>query len=130
MIENYPMRGHDEHPDNRYVKSIVDPRKTDLVVNSPHIFDHSGAAVGEDHRPTHGAWRDPPSAELLRINHYYSRSISEYERKRVRPTASDGEVRDTCELPCDEVRDEAILRFAPALRDALAARTIGVSAKR
>jgi hypothetical protein len=129
VIENYLMRGADEHPDNCYVKSIVDPRRTDLIVNDPHVFHHFGTAVGEDHRPTHGAWRDPPSTELFRINHYYSRSISEFERKRALPRASGGDVRETSELPRDVLRDEAILRFVTALREALAARAVGDSAR-
>ena len=104
--------------------------KTARLGNSPHVFHHYGTAVGEDHRQTHGAWRDPPSAELLRINHYYSRSIGEYERKRARPRAFSGQVGDSAELPRDEVRDGAVLRFVPALRDALAPHNRGFGQER
>jgi hypothetical protein len=119
VIENYLLRGTDSHPDNRWVKAIVDPRKTIPVVSGPHSFRHYGVAVGEDHQPAPGAKRAPPTADVLRINHYYTRSESEYARKRQRPNVADGVIRDTAQAPADVVRDDVILQFAAALTRAL-----------
>lgn len=118
VIENYTRRGPDDHRDNRYVKSIVNPRRTVDFVDQPHSFYHCGVAVGEDHQPTERAFRNPPTAELLRINHYYAKSVADWERKRARPNATDGQIRQTALVPADEVRDEAILQFAAELRKA------------
>lgn len=119
LVENYLMRGADGHPDNRFVKLIVNPRKTVGPHGGPHDFDYLGVAVGEDGRPVLGPLREPATAEILRINHYYSRSMAELARKRSRPNATDGQLRDTAQVPPDDVRDEAILQFLPALREAL-----------
>jgi hypothetical protein len=122
VIENYVMRGRDRHPDNRFVKLIVQPRRTLRPYGGPHTFEHLGFAVGEDRCPVRSHLRAPASVEVLRINHYYSRSMVELARKRARPNATDGEVRETAQVPADDVCDDAILRFLPALREALASR--------
>jgi hypothetical protein len=126
VTENYLMRGGDAHEDNRHVKSIVYPRSA-ILRASPHNFDYRGVAVGEDLRPQWSHQREPPTAALLRINHYYAKSASHWERKRARPTAFDGMIRETALVPADEVRDETILQFVPGLRDALADRATGVT---
>jgi hypothetical protein len=120
VVENYRMRGYDSHPDNRVVKLVVCPCKTvGLRYHGPHVFYYCrGVAVGEDRRPVLGPLREPATAAVLRINHYYSRSMAELARKRARPNAADGQVRDTAQVPADEVQDEAILQFMPALRKA------------
>jgi hypothetical protein len=123
VVENYVMRGADTTPDNHFVKSIVYPRRTaGPKRGGPHAFDHLGAAVGEDRQPVFGHLRKPATAEVLRINHYYSRSTADLARKRARANATDGQVRVTVNVPPDEVRDETILRFLPALQEALANR--------
>jgi hypothetical protein len=122
VIENYPMRGPDDHRGNRLIKSIVDPRRTIDFLHQPHYFYHYGTAVGEDHRPARLGNRWPPTADVLRINHYYSKSVREWEHKRREPKVVDGRVRETALVPPDEVRDETILQFLPALRKMLADR--------
>jgi hypothetical protein len=116
VIENYLMRGPDDHPDNVLVKSIINPRKAVDFVDDPHRFHLVGTPVGEDHRPNRSALRDPATTDLLRINHYYSRSARELARKRARANAADGLVRDTAQTPQDEIRDETILQYLPALK--------------
>lgn len=125
VVENFLMRGADSHKDNRYVKSIVYPRKTaGPRVDHPHDFRCRGIVVGEDHRPhMSGYEREPPTVELLRINHYCARSLNGLARKQAEPNAWDGAVRHLAKVPPDEVRDEVVLRFVPALRESLALRT-------
>jgi hypothetical protein len=121
VIENYLLRGPDSQPDNGYVKSIAYPRKVVGLHNAPHSFSYRGTAVSEDHQPA-SHFREPPTADLLRINHYYARSLADLTRKRARPSAVDGVLGETAEVPPDEVYDETILQFVPALKDALARR--------
>jgi hypothetical protein len=92
VIENYPIAEPEDDPTNQLVKSIVFPAMTSSRVENPHAFRHSAPPVGEDGKPFTGAYRTPPTADLLRINHYLTRSQQEWEAKRRRPRASDGSV--------------------------------------
>ncbi len=121
VTESYPMRARDDDPSNLLVKSIVCPRMT-LGARSAHTFGLRGVPVGEDGLPVPKATREPATAELLRINHYYAKSEEEFKRKSVTPRADSGTVTNRMGIPADEVRDEAILRFGDRLRTALASR--------
>ena len=102
------------------MKSIAYPRKVVGLHNAPHSFSYRGTAVSEDHQPA-SHFREPQTADVLRINHY-ARSMADLERKRARPSAVDGALRITAEVPRDEVYDETILQFVPALKEALGRR--------
>ena len=127
LIENYPLRAPDNHPTNESVKAIAHPRKV-VGIPSCHYFRYRGGpSVGEDGRPANWSRRAPPTADLLRINHYFAKSTEEYRRKIARPTAWDGKIGEAGiaswpDVPPDEVRDDAILRFAPTLKAALSNR--------
>jgi len=127
VTECYPLRSRDDDPSNALVKSIVDPRMT-LAARSAHTFAHRGNPVGEDGEPVPSMKREPATADLLRINHYYAKSEEEFERKSATPRADSGTVTDRMGIPPDEVRDEAIPQFAGRLRAALAAREAGGAA--
>ena len=121
VIENYPLRGPDDHPGNRLAKSIVYPRST-LDVVTPHYFRLRGTPVGEDGLPRGLAIRDA-TTELLRINHYYAKSEEEFRRKTARPDAYYGTITPRgFSYPPDAVLDETILQFAPQLRKMLSER--------
>jgi hypothetical protein len=122
VVENYLMRGPDSFHDNRFLKPIVYPRKTAGPSDGPHYFRCRGIVVGEDHQPVRGYQREPPTVDLLRINHYCARSLAGFARKRARPSVWDGRL-DYSNLPPDEVRDEVALRFVPGLKAALGGRT-------
>ena len=127
VIESYPMRSRDDDPSNVLVKSIVYPRMT-LAARSAHTFSHRGNPVGEDGVPVPSMKREPATADLLRINHYYAKSEDEFARKATSPRADSGTVTDRMGIPPDEVRDEAIPQFVGRLRAALAARGAGAPA--
>jgi hypothetical protein len=132
VIENYPRRGPDDHPANAIVKSIVYPRDALGVTDtSVHYFRLRGNPVGEDGRPALWPRREPPTADLLRINHYYAKSEEEFRRKSARPRADTGTVPDRLSAsaaavgrspPAPAVDDDSILQFLPQVRAALAAR--------
>lgn len=121
VTESYPMRSRDDDPSNVLVKSIVYPRMTVRAL-SAHTFALRGVPVGEDGLPAPTATREPATAALLRINHYYAKSEEQFRRKSVTPRADSGTVTDRMGIPPDEVRDEAILQFGERLRSMLSAR--------
>jgi hypothetical protein len=133
LIESHPRRAVDDEPNNLFVKSIVYPRKTRGPSATPHYFRYRGGnAVGEDRRPVYWSRREPATAELLRINHYFAKSWLEYRRDRGLPTAWDGAIGESgvgswLDLPADEVSDDSILQFVPALKTALGSRKAVVS---
>jgi peptidoglycan/xylan/chitin deacetylase (PgdA/CDA1 family) len=132
VIENYPRRGPDDHPANAIVKSIVYPRFAyEVTDTSVHYFRLRGNPVGEDRRPALQPRRNPGSADLLRINHYYAKSEEEFRRKSACPRADTGTIPDRLSAsaaaagwspPAPEVEDDSIIQFAPQLKTALAAR--------
>jgi len=126
VTENYPMRARDDDWSNVLVKSIVYPRMT-LGAHSAHTCRLKGNPVGEDGLEVPTARREPATADLLRINHYYAKSEEEFRRKSVTPRADSGTVTFRMGNPPDEVRDETIAQFAERLKAMLAARgaTVG-----
>jgi hypothetical protein len=127
VIESYPIRAADDNPANVLVKSVVYPRMTLGPFQSAHYFRLRGNPVGEDGRPVLLQTREPPTADLLRINHYYAKSAEEFRRKSRRPNPTDGMVQERFPDPEGAVRDDAILQFAPALKKALDARATSPS---
>jgi hypothetical protein len=126
VIENYlTMASNARRRTNQNVKTILQPRLTASAGPNSHIFQHYGRSVGEDHKPQIGAFREPPTADVLRINHYFSRSEEEWHHKLARPGAAFQATRGAYALPPEDERNETILRFVPALKDALAHRTTG-----
>jgi hypothetical protein len=122
VIESYLERAPDDLLANRFVKSIVNPRRA-VGCMSSHYFRLQGIPVGEDRRPVPSPVRDP-TANLLRINHYYSKSEDEFARKAIGPTADFGTVDiDRFSIPDDVVHDESILQFGSELRELLSSRS-------
>jgi hypothetical protein len=129
---------------NRWIKSIVDPSRTVRCLTS-HAFRYraGGArayAVDEHHRElsdrqprrepgSNSGWSNDISHDLLRINHYWTKSREEWDRKAARPDAMHGGDRffvriewEKMQATLSQQRDDAITAYAPALRRALAAR--------
>jgi hypothetical protein len=133
VTESYLWRSDDDARRNRHVKSIVDPRRA-VRPMSPHHFRVRGRFVDERHRLLtgpciHGA----PTRRLLRINHYWSKSREEAERKVRRPRADLDEMR-SLELflnpALNAVYDDAIAGWLPELRDRLEADAESASPRR
>lgn len=116
VMENYterstrPRRSH-------WFKSVVDPRRV-VAARGPHAFNYN-----ERLNPV------PCFApfDSLRINHYWTKSEEEFMRKiegdRAHPnTRVPIERARTITAEGFRVTDEAILRYLPAVRQALAAR--------
>jgi hypothetical protein len=129
VIESYTMRL--QAPASRTVKSIVDPAAVDHSLNSHAFSYHRRTAVDENGFPVYGTATKSPSTELLRANHYYSKSQEELRAKHDRRTADFAWKRvplpDQATYEQREaersVPDETILHYAGPLREALAKRT-------
>jgi hypothetical protein len=125
-IENYVRRCAKDKPRNRVIKSIVRPERVELTGGSPHYFRYlSGErAVDENRQPIRGDHTESVSGEILRINHYITRSQSERDRKLKGPDVLRGRPRDIPkakerDLMLNDELDETILRYLPELRKAL-----------
>lgn len=120
VIENYTVRtGRPRRA--RWFKSMVDPERV-ARARGPHVF----------------AYKEDPELypvpafvpfELLRINHYWTKSEAEFEAKLARPWAHTGKPsgtpRERATTLTGEgfgVSDDAILQYLPALQEALAVR--------
>lgn len=123
VTENYLTRAADDRWVNLHIKSIVQPTLTIPECLHPHVFIHLGETVGEDHEPQVGPFRRPPTAERLRINHYYAKSREELQRKIERGGVEGRPLDDADRRVHDDVRDETILALVPELKDALERRT-------
>jgi len=121
VTENYLLRAPDDYPRNRWVKSIVNPRAA-LGILSPHHFHLRTQPVDEKRQPTRVYIRPSPTAELLRINHYYAKSTEGFREKiNRRPVNRDPGLKEAT-LPPDTVRDDTILQFSQQLREILSSR--------
>ena len=125
VIENYLYRSHALH---RWIKSIVDPARA-VRCNGAHYFEFSeGHTVDVHKRPTEGWESVERSLDHLRVNHYYTKSEEELLEKWGRPRADTGEMRhelileDLYRMESRFRRDETILHYLPALKEAMAAR--------
>jgi hypothetical protein len=126
VIENYTERSTRPRR-SRWFKSIVQPPRVSQA-RGPHVFAY---------------WDDldlyPVPAftpfDLLRINHYWTKSEQEFNQKLARPWPHTGQSHrapfkrgKTITSEGFATTDEAILSYLPALREAIAAREAGQSA--
>jgi hypothetical protein len=129
VIESYVQRRSYVSPkkDWEHVKSVIDPARTDHAFNAHGFFYTEGFAVrenGERALEKPPGRRGFPKISLLRINHYITKSEEEYAKKEAQwATAGvpwpDGDRAAFFNYLSTE-RDEAITRYVPALREALA----------
>jgi hypothetical protein len=125
VLEQYVKREAAPWP---FIKNIVDPMRTVRCINA-HSFAYTyRTAVDENHEPI-GPNRGRTqftSVARLRINHYYLKSEEEARAKFERPMAIGG-LRpydfETLSRDLNGESDETIVRFVPALREALASVT-------
>lgn len=125
-IESFVRRCAIDKPRNRIIKSIVQPTQVADLGSDPHYFRYLGKrrAVTENREPIRGSLTESVSVGLLRINHYMTRSQEERALKNAGPDVLRGGRRDLPKAAerdrmLNDEEDTTILRFAPALREAL-----------
>jgi hypothetical protein len=120
VLENYVERL--DSPASRTIKTIVDPSHVTGCIGAHSFrFDRLGA-VDENHFPTFAGLTKSVSFSRLRINHYLTKSVEEYQRRakgRVRGRDFDPKLVSMWEQRAE--RDVVIQQYLPALRQTLTA---------
>lgn len=128
LIEHFRCRPADDFPPNGVFKSIVQPDRTTGSAGNAHQFRHVGGEIVDERRRPLGDVSLPvatPAHDVIRINHYFTKSAEEWWRKtrRGRPETNDPALRRTWDefriYDQNDVEDLTIQRFAPELRRAL-----------
>jgi hypothetical protein len=122
-VERKPLRPDDQAP----YKSIVDAARVTRSLSAHSFVYRDGLPVDEEMRPVDPlkrVTRKPVTWSRLRVHHYFSRS--EEERLRKAELWRDiGGARTVPSAPLHlprSVRDETLVPYAPAVREALARR--------
>jgi hypothetical protein len=126
VLENFTY-GLDLPEPNKAIKSIVDPRRAETCRNAHCFLYRDGAlAVDENETPFEGWVAESFDQEILRINHYFTKSEEEALLKFSRPHAGYGPPRQPLNIESLRRRNEnyavpdhSIQRWVPELRAAL-----------
>ena len=127
VIENYVRRARNENTKG-VIKSVVDPVRVESCRSCHAFIYHDGAlAVDETKQEIHPpiSHTETMSHSLLVLNHYWTKSEEECRQKLSQPTAYGTPRRAAAHEQAlggalNEVLDEEILRYLPALREELA----------
>lgn len=128
LTEQFCWRPADDFPANGVFKSILQPDRTIGGGGNAHQFRYvRGQIVDERRKPLSDVCFPiaTPTHDVIRINHYFTKSAEEWWRKirRGRPSTLDPALRRTWDefrsYNLSEVKDLAIQRFVPELRRAL-----------
>jgi hypothetical protein len=125
-IENYLYRATGKGA--KWIKSIVDPKRTVRCVGGHNFIYESGHAVDLHKQPIDGWLSETYIDSPLRLNHYYTKSLEELKAKFATPRPDTGELRPPLDLEkmarveARYARDETILMYLPQLKAALGRR--------
>jgi hypothetical protein len=133
VTENYAMRA--AAPDH-HVKCVVDPAR----VRRPLVVGHQlecvpgQVIVDETGEPMTGPLHPHPSADVLRINHYLTKSRTEMIERRQRIQVNTGKVSAisipqwcALETTWNQVRDPIAARYGDRVRAEIGARATGIT---
>jgi len=129
VLENYLRRAKRVSPT---IKSIVNPRRVAAPVNTHRWFYKSGIiSTDENENPVEHSSAIPAAAAILRINHYWSKSLEDGHNKVARGAVDQPRFEDRRTMKqwhdfdrsMNEVEDREILRFLPELKQRLEMRT-------
>lgn len=131
VTENYTMRASVPvtEPLLAKYKSVADPVRIRMARHHRFIVDEGRITYTQSRKvlkdPDWG-FLEPDSADPIILNHYYTRSVEQFERKILRPSASavsraDKRILRRDAVEASAVEDLRIQRFIPALRDAMSA---------
>jgi Glycosyltransferase family 92 len=128
VLENYLLRAEQVTP---IIKSIVNPRRIAASANTHHwLYRNGEIASDENEQPIETSRSTPATAEILRINHYWSKSLEDGENKVARGAVDQWTVENPRSMELwhnfdggfNKVEDREIQRFVPALKRRLEAR--------
>lgn len=88
VMERFKWHSLPEHKLNRYVKSIVNPRRVYSVIGCHEVARINGKAGDSHGNEIHKSFRDrKPQHDVIRINHYAVKSFEEFKQKQARGRA-------------------------------------------
>lgn len=128
-IEAFTKRAVDRHPGNYSFKTVIQPQCFHKIL-SPHLAVTKPLTVTEDHREVGVHWiyigDRRPTHEIVRVNHYHTRSMEDwverYRRGQCNDPGRDCAVNNlyTSQIfkqrDHNDVHDTCILRFAERLK--------------
>ncbi|MDH8701013.1 hypothetical protein M2138_000351 [Dysgonomonadaceae bacterium PH5-43] len=89
VMDRFKKHSLPNHKLNRYIKSIVNPRKVYSFIGSHEVARISGKAADPLGNPIKKCFRDrEPQQDILRINHYAVKSHEEFLEKQEKGRAS------------------------------------------
>ncbi len=124
VIESYHRRAPDDALSNRYIKSIIDPRRVASTGNAHYFIYDRYTTVDENEYPVQGPLTKSVSFDLLRLNHYFTRSEREAREKLkgrgdIWDSLSEARRQEVEHGRFSRIGDEAIKSYLPALRASL-----------
>ena len=88
VMERFKRHSLPNHELNRYVKSIVDPRRVYCMIGCHEAARINGIAADPHGRKIKVSHRDrEPQHDVIRINHYAVKSFEEFKQKQARGRA-------------------------------------------
>lgn len=126
VIENFTARFPDGAEVNRHVKSLVRTRDLLRIGSTPHIFDCARPTCNARGETVMSYAMQPTAChDVMVINHYFTKSVEEWEFKRRRGRGDslepyDDRIFSDVQKQCT-VQDTSALRFVPRLRALLGA---------
>ncbi len=123
VIERFTLRPADHFGPNVHIKSIVRMDQVEGVGPDPHHFHVRCGTVNEAGELVSGPFTAKASHQLLRINHYVTKSREEYRQRIALGRADLARSRELSEYDhyqAQEVDDHEIWRFLPELKVRLA----------
>ena len=129
VTESYTMRANlpVAEPLLAKYKSVADPVRIRMARHHRFIVDEGRVTYTQGRKilqePNWG-YLEPDPADSIILNHYYTRSVEQFERKIRRPSASavsraDKRILRRDAIESSAVEDLRIQRFIPALREAM-----------
>lgn len=89
MMQRFRHHSRPDHPLNRHVKSIVDPRRVYVMTGCHEASRISGYAADSHGNEIRQNFRErTPQQDVIRVNHYAVRSFQEFVEKQQRGRAS------------------------------------------
>ncbi|MCI8347592.1 MAG: glycosyltransferase family 92 protein [Bacilli bacterium] len=88
VIENYKFRAEDDFDVNRHIKTICNPRKV-VTFQNPHypVYMKGYYSIDEDGHVIKGPFNSYGQCKKMQINHYFTKSKTEYVLKALRGKA-------------------------------------------
>lgn len=90
LTDNFVYRSQTDFIKNRHIKSIISPAKTVGFMNDPHgaYYLPGYYAINEKKEIVNGPFTKSVNTNVIRINHYFTKSKAEFLQKKARGRAT------------------------------------------